>query len=118
MTEDLKPCPFCGGKNIELKRFFISCKNNECHASLHTDIMRGNRQPIEFIKQKWNTRAESKSEWISVNERLPDNANKVLTMVGGFYDICMYENPNWYSMMWREFTLEVTHWIPLPEMPK
>lgn len=61
-------------------------------------------------------------EWVSVNDRLPENiANRVLVVCersnGVFY--AHYEKPFWINLETdKPFISTVTHWMPLPEPPK
>lgn len=59
------------------------------------------------------------NEWISVDDRLPKNDNRVL--------VYMHENQLSYARMdtdrvvkgeWVRWGKSVTHWMPLPEPPK
>ena len=57
--------------------------------------------------------------WISVNERLPQNCNWVITCCSDGFVI-----PDFYSQTEKEFHnaawqgRTVTHWMPLPPPPK
>ena len=61
-------------------------------------------------------------EWISVDDRLPENiANRVLVVCersnGVFY--AHYEKPFWINLETdKPFISTVTHWMPLPVPPK
>ena len=61
-------------------------------------------------------------KWIPVTERLPENiANRVLVVCersnGVFY--AHYEKPFWINLETdKPFISTVTHWMPLPELPK
>lgn len=60
------------------------------------------------------------SEWISVNEKLPEEGVKVLSFGNGkilvdYLVIC--NEPFWAYRKIRE-KMEVTHWMPLPIPPK
>lgn len=70
------------------------------------------------------------SEWISVDERLPESergpesANVLVYCVGkgcmqGFY---CHDDEEWYDMEGYSMSIhsaeEVTHWMPLPEAPE
>ena len=61
-------------------------------------------------------------EWISVDDRLPENiANRVLVVCersnGVFY--AHYEKPFWINLETdKPFISTVTHWMPLPEPPE
>jgi hypothetical protein len=68
-----------------------------------------------------------KPEWISVDERLPDNDGKYLVASEecGRYSISVRkfrkEVPCWYTGYcghWERRTNGITHWMPLPEAPK
>ena len=68
------------------------------------------------------------SEWISVKDRLPENEDFVLVSVTGRFHHIKFENaPDIASFCREGWILEscpewsnpgVTHWMPLPEMPK
>ena len=80
---------------------------------------------------------QERSEWISVDERVPTTYNKYLVFKrgphGGFLDIAYY-TPNYtgqqvelegravwfqFDSDWGDYELDnVTHWMPLPEPPK
>ena len=58
--------------------------------------------------------------WISVNERLPEVERDVLVYMGN--EVCKVcwrdERGDWHTST-RLFDKEdVTHWMPLPELPK
>lgn len=59
-------------------------------------------------------------EWISVNDRLPEDGESVLTYKNGNVDVQVYEkNRNgWIQGNWFWSMATVTHWMPLPEPPK
>lgn len=66
------------------------------------------------------------SEWISVEDRLPEEAQEVLcfrgTDIGALMDVYTYIGDNkWEDSYenWNYGDLEgITHWMPLPEPPK
>lgn len=61
------------------------------------------------------------SEWISVNDRLPEDISTCLALnynhhVLGFY----WKGKGWFetSIADKNKLTGVTHWMPLPELPK
>lgn len=64
--------------------------------------------------------AVSVPQWISVKDRLPKYENPVLA---GNAELC-FVNTAWYHVATKRWELpsgifcEVTHWMPLPELPK
>lgn len=58
--------------------------------------------------------------WISVEERLPDVATKVLTYNGDYVSenwMCTIVDKDGRSTIWAYSEKFVTHWMPLPEPP-
>lgn len=119
---DLLPCPFCGRtpKTSELHIHLqqISCLYSKCPA--HPCVIKAT---MEEATQAWNTRA---SGWISCSERLPDEPGVHVIVTDGIHIM-----ESWYEiidgeMLWVDnYTMyvninfgEVTHWMPLPNMPK
>ena len=76
----------------------------------------------EEIADNLITNGVTVQEWIPVTERLPENiANRVLVVCersnGVFY--AHYEKPFWINLETdKPFISTVTHWMPLPELPK
>ena len=55
-------------------------------------------------------------EWISVNDRLPNPFESVLVFRDGKISIDYNEGNGWFAYDFNG--KRVTHWMPLPEMPK
>ena len=133
MSEELKPCPFCGGTKICTEK---GINLNYCdNCSAESNIEHWNIRPIEDTLNKRIAELEAEidqlaarwrqerqdDKWIPVSERLPDNWESVLTidiskstrdMVTAFY------NPE--TSLWSTHfscDLWVTHWMPLPASP-
>ena len=74
------------------------------------------------IAEKLISNGVTVQEWISVNDRLPENiANRVLVVCersnGVFY--AHYEKPFWINLETdKPFISTVTHWMPLPKPRK
>lgn len=65
-----------------------------------------------------NTAEFPKSEWISVKDRLPEDDKQVIGWMPDQYKFMTYEDDTgvWYDEEYINW--EVTHWMPLPELPK
>lgn len=101
--------------------------NAETHvAALQKEIegLRAQSKKLQAIA----TELQSKSQWVSVTERMPEDEKPVLAYYGYHVDggidvgmmfvgkltyFCSEPNPYWTSR-----NLFVTHWMPLPEPPK
>ena len=88
---------------------FEGCKfyiENDCLYKLMEDLMIANGVTVQ--------------EWISVNDKLPEDGESVLTYKNGNVDVQVYEkNRNgWIQGNWFWSMATVTHWMPLPEPPK
>ena len=77
MTEQLKPCPFCGGK--DLKFYFskgrgdlheyaftgICCQNKDCGVVVQLHLLDADewteKSAYEFCSEIWNRRADNES---------------------------------------------------------
>lgn len=61
---------------------------------------------------------EEPPRWISVKDRLPTSSEDVLVLIGRDIDIGYYE-PNYdYWVAYVCIENNVTHWMPLPELPE
>lgn len=86
-----------------------------------------------FVAKGWRKRSEG--EWISVEERLPDNDwgkhwkerkyYLVFTKPSGLMNVAVYgyKEHDWWidrnsCVLDKKNYNEVTHWMPLPEPPK
>lgn len=59
----------------------------------------------------------AKMEWISINDRLPEENGYTLVHVGGMIEV------RWYAQYYHDWdkctskSRRVTHWMPLPPPP-
>lgn len=58
MSEELKPCPFCGGEAIvkgsdKMLIWWVDCKTSQCHASDNADTL-----SREAAIAAWNRRPQ------------------------------------------------------------
>lgn len=63
------------------------------------------------------------SEWISVEDRLPEEGERVLIHRIGEpisidYTIDLTPEPPIWACLWDDEWAKVIHWMPLPEPPK
>jgi len=59
--------------------------------------------------------------WIKVSERLPKEGQQVFTYFGESMAFAIFYNGKFFEgelFTDNEFTVNVTHWMPLPEKPK
>lgn len=55
--------------------------------------------------------------WIPVSERLPENDTAVIVATdNGVVFQCLYAYDGWD--LWDGYTVNITHWMPLPNPPK
>lgn len=125
MNEELKECPFCGGKadldeipgnpdTIEPYAFGVGCK--KCNIGWYEKTEK------EAIN-RWNLRATpaNPQTWIPVSERLPKRFERVVVYLPKWRNqICI---GYWSGDFWSvgpeiAENQEITHWMPLPEPPK
>ena len=57
-------------------------------------------------------------EWISVEDRLPDDMVEVLVIADGNMAIAFHRKGTWSSEdAWLLYDHDITHWQPLPPPP-
>ena len=75
----------------------------------------------EWIADHLISNGVTVQEWISVDDRLPENEKEgvLIALRWGEVDIGWCEDGRWGSEFVNEYEDgEVTHWMPLPEPPK
>lgn len=87
---------------------------------------------IRFVERQPTADVAPRAEWISVEERLPDNCRAVLVALegltiggapamvigsysGGYWMVADADGTHYLTKYMR---YKVTHWMPLPEPPK
>lgn len=78
--------------------------------------------PCPAYENKSECRKQNEGEWISVEERLPEDQQMVLTIdTEGEMQVCFYKT-QWKGVFHMYHGLvkifNITHWMPLPEPPK
>lgn len=73
-----------------------------------------------FIKGASWMQEQSKSEWISVKDRLPEIGQYVQACIPGgvlLYSCVLEKNNTWYGYGYAQPETRITHWKPLPSCP-
>jgi Lar family restriction alleviation protein len=128
VSETLKPCPFCGGKNIEIidveEGPQAGCRLVECYECFATTggKLAGSTQDSDLI-HAWNTRssdlAQCSDQWQPIEtapeDHLPVQIYGIYGQLVAFRDV----NWIWWSFPNGEDPLNYTptHWKPLGPNP-
>ena len=59
-----------------------------------------------------------KQEWISVDERLPEEDVRVLVYINSERSYTKIDTDRMVDGEWVRWSKDITHWMPLPEAPK
>lgn len=145
---ELSSCPFCGGEARIQQTACGTTENNSCKLSFEIRCSKCNatapnaygyiavnlgadgelniwHDDRDKAAKAWNRREDGNmSEWIPIAEQMPPEGKYVLV-----YGKELYPNPNVAQIAvsevydrnyWSGFgrTLKITHWMPLPELPK
>lgn len=68
------------------------------------------KKEIEELKKK--------TEWISVEDKLPNEFTSVLVVGGDIRSCALYRDKKFYTDFPLPTNEGITHWMPLPEPPK
>lgn len=126
---ELKPCPFCGCKDVVMDRDFetdtYAVRCGGCQA-----VVWQYYAVKDEAEAAWNRReGAGMTEWISVKDRLPTDERRVLAYYGfgkkdGSLGSMFMSSSEYYAFdpapHWQhvDIGLTVTHWMPLPDPPK
>lgn len=123
-TEELKPCPFCGGEpetlvsgdDVDLWAY-VSCSICDAQGK-EVYFSDGGRTAKQVAAEYWNNRA---NEWQPI-ETAPKDASRILIYDDEFGRGIVYWHLNRKCWCSDEDSIldywEPTHWQPLPEVPK
>ena len=85
-------------------------------------LTESSRKENEHLRQTLSVYA-AKQRWISVSERLPEDTERMLTIVYDAFEdttaisiLQHYGDGDWFS--WDSGRYVVTHWMPLPPNPE
>lgn len=100
----IKVCGECANYDWKKHRCKLGCNEGEPQEPFFTDC------PLPTVDTK-------PTEWISVDERLPDKQAQFLIVDDeGYMEIALWTRQfGWFSHINRGN--KVTHWMPLPEPP-
>ena len=122
---ELKPCPFCGSKEKTIYSYdpYDGYQGNCTHHCVRCDKCGATVKDSVFENavNKWESRTNNQ-KWISVEDRLPEDNETVLTIdTESVMEVCFYQT-EWKGVFQRYGGLvkifNITHWMPLPEAPK
>ena len=137
MSEELRPCPFCGKEpHIDANYHLFSCQNKDCIAdATNYEATMGffeqwNTRPIEDALTARIAELEAERRWrVVADGELPELGKEVI-----FYDSimerrlkgCLRKNGGveWLSDEGYTFSSRdgrysrITHWMPLPTPPE
>ena len=76
----------------------------------------------DFTAEKMTAKSYRKQEWISVDDRLPEDGETVLTINSeSKMEVCFYRTERkgiFQQCGGLVLIFNITHWMPLPEPPK
>ena len=105
-SDDLLPCPFCGGEAVILP-YAVVCNN--CGAKIETIYK-------YRMFSAWNTRAAPR--WIPMTERKPKDGQIVaIFKPDALENDDEYETVEW-NVRYNDLDISRHLWYPLPEPPK
>jgi len=112
--------PIAGTVDAESGMGFISEASLQCVAeSMASYVTRAAEVPKGFEPRAMSTYGFVKPRWIPVEERLPEEGERVLAWDNGFKESEMatyYAHDGWGGEVIA--SLNVTHWMPLPSPPE
>ena len=82
----------------------------------HKDTLNGS-PCIEAIPLYEHPPAPSAVEWVSVEDRLPEDGTYLCSGHSGTQFICLMRNGRWLRQSAAKGVVGITHWLPLPQPP-
>ena len=121
-ADKLKPCPICGSEVNMIKEgdgeYTVVCHG--CQVLMIADDVSSKNEAIE----RWNNRV-NEPKWIPIEQQEPSEFELVLCCILGekenAIEILYRHGDSYYSdydggIIYSQN--EISHWMPLPEMPK
>ena len=121
-TDKLKPCPICGSEvnmiEENIGEYTVVCHG--CQVLMIADDVSSKKEAID----RWNNRIHE-PKWIQIEEQKPSEFELVLCCILGekenTIEILYRLQDSYYSYCDGAIVYsqnEISHWMPLPEMPK
>ena len=119
---ELKPCPFCGSEDVvrlshndraDIER----CRNCNLSIIVPLGITMWNTRPIEDALNNRIAELEAERRWIPVREQMPTSGTQWVLLKNGKMDFDFTYIDGGRHYWWRNGS-NVTHWMPLPELPE
>lgn len=98
------------GLNPVTHNYVIELEND------NENLTSANKESFKIIQRLDKKLLESKTQWISVKDRLPNDKKDYLICCNGGVVIARYKEKAWQDSAW--FYKETTHWMPLPDKPE
>ena len=122
MSEELRPCPFCG-KEPAIDNNFAICVNDDCELSDYwsgLEVGSWNTRPIEDALKARIAELEAERRWIPVSKSLPEDGEFVLAWDDEIIEVLEYKNTYGGASFLNiaDTTVYPTHWMPLPQPPE
>jgi len=117
MSDELKPCPFC---KTNMREVWLRNESSLWFEHPRRGCMLDGQR---FKIAAWNTR---QPEWVSVDDRLPEDFMEVLVRTPDYVVEAYYDrrdtDSGWQCWLRKTEVIltyaNVTHWMPLPEPPE
>lgn len=100
-------------KYDELSKRFSAMETNNTHLKAAAK-----KRNTEIAELKKEIERLKKGKWVSVEDRLPEYGEKVLTFRKKSENSYEYIDIASYGSVGKGFASAITHWMPLPESPE
>ncbi|MDR2820550.1 MAG: Lar family restriction alleviation protein [Desulfovibrio sp.] len=133
MTEELKPCPFCGSEaERNVRNVSVHCANPACSANY---VLFGpeewNERPLEDALRSRSQTGGNALEWVPISEYKRYRERHQYVILVGYTEL---SKEGWIYKIWRRAPLTASHledsldafgydftpiaFMPMPEPPK
>jgi len=123
MSEELRPCPFCGGTNICTEK---GINLNYCDScSAEANIEHWNTRPIEDDLRKRIAELEAENaelkpyrDGYDAYEDFPEEGENVIANLGNWFLLAQRRGDKWYDSLGQQAEIRggIERWWKLPEV--